>query len=91
MLERYYSFCQRFCDADKYEPEMDADSLYLALSERNLEDLILPEKRDEWNAMRSRDFADTFTADATDNLYPECVETHKETQWEGTRSLQGRV
>ena len=34
---------------------MDTDSLYLALSEENLEDNILPEKRNEWEAKRSRD------------------------------------
>ena len=50
MLELYYNFFKKFCDTDKYEElEMDIDSLYLALSEENLEDVILPEKRAEWN------------------------------------------
>ena len=45
MLELYYKFFKKFCDTDKYEElEMDTDSLYLALSEENLEDVILPEK-----------------------------------------------
>ena len=48
MLELYYNFFKRFCDTEKYEElEMDTDSLYLALSEENLEDIILPEKRNE--------------------------------------------
>ena len=43
MLELYYIFFENFCDTDKYEElEMDTDSLYLALSEKNLEDVILP-------------------------------------------------
>ena len=50
MLELYYNFFKKFCDTDKYEElEMDTDSLYLALSEENLEDVILPEKRAEWD------------------------------------------
>ena len=38
MLELYHNFSKKFCDTDKYEElEMDTDSLYLALSEENLE------------------------------------------------------
>ena len=48
MLELYYNFFKNFCDTDKYEElEMDTDSLYLALPEESLEDVILPEKRAE--------------------------------------------
>ena len=50
MLDFYNNFFKKFCDTDKYEKrEMDTNSLYLALSEENLEDVILPEKRAEWN------------------------------------------
>ena len=52
---------------------MDTDSLYLALSEENLEDVILPEKRSEWDKLRSKDCSDNFTANATDNFSPERV------------------
>ena len=45
MLELYYNFFKKFCDTDKYEElEMDTDSLYLALSEDNLDDVIFCEK-----------------------------------------------
>ena len=45
LLELYYNFSKTFCDTDKYEElEKDTDSLYLALSEENLEDVILPKK-----------------------------------------------
>ena len=71
MLELYYNFFKKFCDTDKYEElEMDTDSLYLALSEENLEDVILPEKRAEWDQLRSKDCNDNFTANATDNFSP---------------------
>ena len=49
---------------------MDTDSLYLALSEENLEDIILPEKRNGGEAIRSRDCTDSFTANATGNFFP---------------------
>ena len=79
MLELYYNFFKKFCDTDKYEElEMDTDSLYLALAEENLEDVILPEKRAEWNQLRSKDCTDNFTANATDNFLPRtCCNVHK--------------
>ena len=58
-------------DTEKYEElEMDTDFLYLALSEENLGDNILPEKRNEWEAERSRDCTDSFTSNATGNFFP---------------------
>ena len=79
MLELYYNFFKKFCDAEKYEElEKDTDSLYLALSEENLKDIILPEKRNEWEAIRSRDCTNSFTAKATGNFFPRtCCTTHK--------------
>ena len=79
MLELYYKFFKKFCDTEKYEElEMDTDSLYLALSEENLDDIILPEKRNEWEAIRSRDCTDSFTANAAGNFFPRtCCNAHK--------------
>ena len=75
MLELYYIFFKKFCDTEKNEElEMDTDSLYLALSEENLEDIFLPEKRNEWEAIRSRDCTDSFTANATGNFFPRSQE-----------------
>ena len=43
MLEICYNFFKRFSDTDRYEElETDTDSLYLALSEEIMEDVILP-------------------------------------------------
>ena len=57
---------------------MDTDSLYLVLSEENLEDIILPEKRNEWEAMRSPDCTDSFIANKRGNFFPRaCCTAHK--------------
>ena len=79
LLELYYNFFKKFCDTDKYEElEMDTESLYLHLSEENLEDVILPEKRAEWDQFRSKDCTDDFTANATVNFFPRtCCNVHK--------------
>ena len=70
-LELYYNFFTRFCDVNKFEElEMDTDSLYLALAEKELEDCIRPEMRTEWLKLRSNDSVDTFTADAVANFFP---------------------
>ena len=69
-LALYYKFFKKFCDTDKYEElEIDNDSLYLALSEKNLEDVSVPQKRAEWDQLRSKDCTDNFTANATDNFF----------------------
>ena len=61
------------------ELEVDTDPLYLALSEENLEDIILPEKKNEWEAIRSRDCSDSFTANPTGNFLPRtCCTAHRE-------------
>ena len=57
---------------------MDTNSLYLALSEENLEEGILPKKRAEWDQLPSKDCTDDFTANATDNFFPgTCCNVHK--------------
>ena len=71
LLELYYNFFKNFYDTDKYEElEMENDSFYLALSEENLEDVVLPEKRAEWDQLRSKDSTDNFTANATEKFFP---------------------
>ena len=79
MLELYYNFFKKFCHTDKSEEvEMHTDSPYQALSEENLEVVILPEKRAEWDQLRSKDCTDDFTANATDNFFPRtCCIVHK--------------
>ena len=80
MMELYYNFFSRFCDVNKFEEfEMDTDSLYLALAEKELEDCIRPEMRAEWQRLRSNDSVDNFTADAVAKFFPRtsCVK-HKQ-------------
>ena len=56
---------------------MDYDTLHLALSEENLEDIILPEKKRDWEAIGSRDCNDSFTANATSNFFQRtCCTAH---------------
>ena len=43
-----------------------------------MEDVILPEKRAEWDQLGSKDCTDNFTANATDNVFPRtCCNAHK--------------
>ena len=80
MLELYYNFFTRFCDLNKFEKlEIDTDSLYLALAEKELEDCIRPETGAEWQRLRSNDCVDTFTADVVSIFFPRtyCVK-HKQ-------------
>ena len=79
ILDLHYNFSKKFCDSDKYEElEMDADSLYLALSDEKLEYVILPKKGAEWDQLPSKDCTDNFTANATDIFSPRtCCNVHK--------------
>ena len=71
MLELYYNFFERFPDVNKFEDlEMDTDSLYLALSEKELYDCIREESKIEWELMRTEDCNYDFTANATTNFFP---------------------
>ena len=93
MLELYYKFFKNFCDTDKYEElEMDTDSLYLALSEENLEGVIFPKKRAEWDQLLSKDCTNNFTANANDNFSPEhAVMLTRNMRRERAVSLQRKV
>ena len=79
MLEPYYNFFERFCDDNNFEEvEMDTDSLYLALSEKEFYDCIREESKVEWELTRTQDCKDDFTASATTNLFPRtCCAKHK--------------
>ena len=80
MLQLYYNFFTRFCDVNKFEElEMDKDSLYIALAEKELEDCIRPEMRAEWQRLRSNDWLVSLTADAGANFFPRtCYIKHKQ-------------
>ena len=73
-LEMYYNFFTRFCDVSKFEvPEMDTDSLYLAIAEKGLEKCLRNKMRAEWQKFRSNDCVDNFAADAVATFSPEHV------------------
>ena len=49
---------------------MDIVSFYLALSEENLEAVILPKKRTEMDQLPFEECNDNFTANVTGNFFP---------------------
>ena len=56
---------------------MDTDSLYLALSEKELDDCIREESKAEWGLLRTEDCKDDFTGNATTNFSPRtCCTKH---------------
>ena len=70
MLELYYNFFQRFCDVNQFEElEMNTDSLYLALSQKEMYDCIREASKTEWGLMRTEDCKNDFTANATTNFF----------------------
>ena len=78
MLELVSNFFDRFCDQDKYEfIEMDTDSLYLAVSEKEVEDMIRSEMKEHWNDLRAADCRSNFGANSPGNFFPRrCSEVH---------------
>ena len=86
----------KFCDVDKFEKfEIDTDSRYLALAEKELENSKRPGKKAEWEQLRSRDCTNTFTADAVGIFFLRmCCDKHKKMTSESlvfsNRSSRGR-
>ena len=65
MFELFDVFFNTLCVVNKIEElEMDTDSLYLALVEKELKDCIQPEMKAKWARLWSRDWTVSFTADA---------------------------
>ena len=79
LLQLYYKFFTRFSVINKFkELEMDRDSLYLALAEKELKDCITLAMRAEWQRLRSNHCVDNFTAVAVANFFPGiCCVKHK--------------
>ena len=79
MMELHHNFLTNFCDVTKFEElEMETDSLFLALTQKELEDCIGNEMGAELQRLRSNDFVDSFTADALANFPGTCCVTHKQ-------------
>ena len=78
MLQLFYNFFQLLCGSQKYELiEMDTDSLYKALSEDKVEELIRPEMELMWEINRENDCRDDFRADEHYNFFPRnCCQQH---------------
>ena len=48
MLMFYYDFLIKYIDRYDFQLEMDTESLYFALSSTNLDDIVIPEKREAY-------------------------------------------
>ena len=58
--------------------EMDTDSSYLALSEKELYDCIREESKFAWELLRTEDCKDDFTANSLTNFFPRtCCAVYK--------------
>ena len=79
LLPLYYNFFKIFCDESKFELiEMDTDSLYMAISEKNIEEIIKPEMKKLWQNCRWGDCSEKeFKADGRFNFFPRnCCSLH---------------
>ena len=57
---------------------INTDSLYLALTKKNLEDCILPENKAQWLKICRNDCRDDIIANAKKNFFPRtCCAVHK--------------
>ena len=71
MLEVYYKFFNKFCDVKTFgELEMDTDSMYLAVVEKEQEHCIWLDLKTESKRLRSKECSDSFTAGPSGNLCP---------------------
>ena len=73
----------KVCDVNKNEElDMDTDSLYLALAEKELADFLRPEMKAEWEQPRSNGCTKSVTADAVGSFSLESVVTSTKETWQ---------
>ena len=74
MFEFYYNFITNTCATGKYEKMgMDTNSVFLALAEEELHDLIRSEIKQEWEFLCRKVCNDLFTAVACSSFLPKRV------------------
>ena len=78
MLQFYYDFMCKFCDARDFEYlEMDTDSAYMAVSGKTLRDIIKPEKLMEYDH-ELKGHCTNEAYDAENHFFPrECCAVHR--------------
>ena len=70
MLQLVYNSFDKFCDPTKYDSiETDTDSLNVAISEPEIEDIIREDMRELWNHYRISDCQSDFLADGQYNFF----------------------
>ena len=83
MLELYYNFFTKFGDVIKIQDlEMDTNSRYLALAEKELEVCIRPEMKAQFEQLRTKMWIDSFNTGAVGEFFPRmwCDEHKKPSQ-----------
>ena len=71
MLGLFYNFSTKFLDLNDFKDlQMDTDSLYLAFAVKQVADCIRPEKKAEFEHLRTKDCTDSFTADPVATFLP---------------------
>ena len=84
MLEFYYDFLDRYIDRRDFELiQMDTDSLYIALSEKSIDNIVKPEMREEYyqngKGVKSKFLSTSKYDDRTPGLF--------KLEFEGTRMI----
>ena len=71
MLELQYIFCAKIGDVNKLEElETDTEYVYLAIAEKELEEIIPAEMNAEWEQLRSTAWSDNFSAGVDRKFLP---------------------
>ena len=81
MLELFYTLFDKYWDVDSFEePEVNTDSLYLALAHEDLYNYIRPSKKAELAALREHDCVVYFKADDATNFSIDFVAKNRKAQ-----------
>ena len=90
MLELYHNFFDKLCYIIIFdELEINTDSPYLDLAEKELNDWIRPKKETETKKLRSTDRDDSFAMYAWENHFPRNFLCQTQETWEEwARSFQ---
>ena len=83
MLEFYYDFLDKYLDRSDYEYcEMDTDSTYIAISGENIEELVKPDLREEFENDKCNWLPRTVQLNMRNTTRENCMGLFK-VEWEG--------
>ena len=93
MLELYYNFFTNFSEVNKFTMfEMDTDSLFVTLDDKELENCIRSEVIAKCERFLSKNCSDSSTANASGNFIPEmCFDKHKNNEKKEPGPFKGEL